>query len=150
MTPKTRKELQDRVDKSLQEIRIVLPGTQALLGFQFVAFFNVSFSSLSSNLQLYHLFNLILVTISTLLLIAPVGFGEIRENGRNTARLLKFTSRMITTAMLFLLMGLAGDIFVAASLLSNHTQIIPALAAVVTFIAGFTLWFGLMFAKRDS
>lgn len=148
MKSKTSTQLKDRIDESLQEIRIVLPGTQALLGFQFVAFFNTSFNSLSPNLQMYHLVNLLLVTISTILLIAPVGFQQILENGRNTERLLRYTSRVITMAMFFLLVGLSGDIFVAGSMLDQPSNILPAAVSITTFIFGFTLWFGVTSAKR--
>lgn len=138
----------DRINKILQEIRIVLPGTQALLGFQFVAFFNAAFKTLPPHLQLYHLVNLLLVTCSTILLITPVGFQEIRERGRNTERFIRFTSRVITIAMFFLLIGMTGDVFVAGYLLQEQVPLVPALAAGLVGTFGFVMWFGLIMYKR--
>jgi hypothetical protein len=148
--PQEKDKTSSRTNQILQEIRIVLPGTQALLGFQFIAFFNPSFKSLSPHLQTYHLINLLLVTCSTVLLIAPVAFQEILENGHNTERFLRFTSKVITLAMLFLLLGLAGDIFVAGSFLKLTSNIVPAIAAISVGIFGFAMWFGVTFIKRKS
>lgn len=144
----TRKS-QDRINELLQEIRIVLPGTQALLGFQFVAFFNNSFQDLSAGLQGYHLFNLILTTFSTILLITPVAYHELADDGRNTEELLKFTSRLITAAMLCLLASLSGDVFVAANLLRTIPNVAPWLAAGTTLIFGVTMWFVLSLLRRN-
>jgi hypothetical protein len=139
---------QSRRDAILQEIRIILPGTQALLGFQFVAFFNTAFKELSAALQLYHLVNLLLTTLCAILLIAPVAYQEIRTNGKYTERWLNFTSRSLTLSMVFLLLGLSGDIFIAATLLESNANFIPYLAAFGTFLTGSILWFGLMLFKR--
>jgi hypothetical protein len=146
--PQEKDKTGSRTNQILQEIRIVLPGTQALLGFQFIAFFNPSFKTLSSHLQMYHLINLLLVTCSTVLLIAPVAYQEILENGHNTERFLRFTSRVITLAMLFLLLGLAGDIFVAGSFLKLAGNTIPMIAAISMGIFGFAMWFGITNIKR--
>jgi hypothetical protein len=141
---------QDRVNEILQEIRIVLPGTQALLGFQFIAFFNSSFKELSSSLQAYHLINLVLTTFSVILLITPVAYQEIRENGRNTERWLRFTSKIITVAMLCLLAGLAGDIFIAGNLLQLNSNVLAWIASVFTLSFGMVMWFGITSLKRRN
>jgi uncharacterized membrane protein HdeD (DUF308 family) len=140
----------ERANQLLQEIRIVLPGTQALLGFEFIALFNESFKRLSNSLQMYHLVNLLLITICTVLLISPVAFQELLEDGENSDRFLRFTSRVITLAMFFLLAGLSGDIFVATNLLSKNTHALPAIAAIFTFVFGCVMWFGVMLVKRKT
>jgi hypothetical protein len=140
----------ERVSEVLQEIRIILPGTQALLGFQFIAFFNASFKELSPHLQTYHLINLLLTTCSTILLITPVAYQEIRESGRNTQRWLRFTRKIITAAMICLLAGLAGDLFVATQLINVSSGAVAWLAGLVTFVFGIYMWFGLMLMKRKS
>jgi hypothetical protein len=133
-------QVKRRMDEALQEIRIVLPGTQALLGFQFVAFFNTAFKELSSSLQAYHLVNLLFTTCCTVLLITPVAYHELREDGRHTERWLRFTSRMLSLAMLFLLAGLAGDIFVAANMLNMAVPLRIGAAGFV-FLFGALMWF---------
>ncbi len=120
-----------------------------MLGFQFIAFFNTSFKELSPSLQIYHLVNLLLVAGCTILLIAPVAYQEILENGRGSKKFLKFTSRVLTAAMLFLLVGLAGDIYVAGTLLADESNIIPVIAAITVFIFGFIMWFGITLAKLN-
>ncbi len=142
------KENKDRSNAILQEIRIILPGTQALLGFQFVAFFNASFKDLSEGLQIYHLINLLLTTLCAILLIAPVAYQEILSNGRNTERWLRFTSRCLTLSMVCLLLGLSGDIFIAGTMLRSGPAALPYIAAIGTLLAGSSLWFGIMFVRR--
>lgn len=72
--PKQHPDLKRDTDQILQGIRIVLPGTQALIGFQFIAFFNPVFQELPSNLKTLHFIALLLSITCSLLLIAPVSF----------------------------------------------------------------------------
>ena len=46
MTQDDRADLAERITHVLEELRVVLPGTQALLGFQLVAVFSTGFASL--------------------------------------------------------------------------------------------------------
>ena len=142
------KKSRERVNQLLQEIRIVLPGTLALLGFQFIAFFNESFNKLSTGLQYYHLVNLLFITGATILLIAPVAFQELFENGRSTKRFLQFTSRVIAVALFFLLIGLSGNVFVACTFLGKSGYVVPALAAAAIFLFGLAMWFGVSLIQR--
>jgi small neutral amino acid transporter SnatA (MarC family) len=50
--------------------------------------------------------------------------------------------------MFFLLLGLAGDVFVAGYLLKLNWQVFSAAAGALVFIFGFVMWFGLTMAKR--
>src|SRR4051812_21641792 len=56
----------------LEECRMVLPGVQALFGFQLIAVFNQGFDEkLSSGQQQLHFAALFLVAVSTALLMTP-------------------------------------------------------------------------------
>lgn len=56
----------------LEECRMVLPGVQALFGFQFVAVFSSEFGrQLSAREQLAHLIALLLVATAAALVMAP-------------------------------------------------------------------------------
>ncbi len=66
--------LKDQVEEGLQEIRVVLPGTQALLGFQFATFFTATFENLTYYLKYIHLASLGFITASIIVLMSAVAF----------------------------------------------------------------------------
>jgi hypothetical protein len=134
---------QKRTDEILQEIRIILPGTQALLGFQFIAFFNNGFINLSTGMQLYHLGNLLLTTLCAVLLITPVALHEIWETGRATTVWVRFTRRLMNGAMFCLITGLAGDVFVAGQLIKGAQRLAIIAIAGAVWAIGMIMWFGL-------
>ena len=76
--PEQRESLEDETRAILEEARMVLPGVQALLGFQLVAVFNARFEDLPSELQIVHLVALIAVAVSMSLVMSP----EISPNCR--------------------------------------------------------------------
>jgi hypothetical protein len=72
-----RKELPlpETVIHLLEECRMVLPGIQALFGFQFITVFNASFADkLTSTEQRLHLLALGLVAIAGALVMAPAAY----------------------------------------------------------------------------
>jgi len=131
---------QRSADQILQGIRIVLPGTQALMGFQFIAFFNPVFQGLSSGLKHLHFITLVLTIACSLFLIAPVSFQQISEAGHPTDRFLAYTRKMLAIAMFCLLLAISGDIYVAARTAGLSHTATGAMAAVL-FSAGMFLWY---------
>lgn len=64
--------LADATKYLLEECRMVLPGVQALFGFQLIAVFNTAFSDkLSHGEQSVHLLALALVAIAVALIMSP-------------------------------------------------------------------------------
>lgn len=142
--------LKAKADELLQEIRIVLPGTQALLGFQFVVFFNPVFQGLSAGLQFFHYATLTLTMLSTIALIAPVAYQQIREGGQTTKRFINFSSNMLTGSMALLLLALSGDAYIAARLIRTNTNLFAILMAAAIFAVGAGTWFVYTLLKRNS
>lgn len=133
-------DIQRSADEILQEIRIVLPGTQALLGFQFVAFFNPVFQALSIELKYLHFATLIVTAVCSILLVAPVAFQQIGEDGRTTGRFLRVARRMLNWAMLLLLVAFTANVFLAAKTI-QMPLVGTILATGVVFVAGGLLWY---------
>lgn len=147
--PKNIEELKRNADQILQGIRIVLPGTQAVMGFQFIAFFNPVFQNLPSSFKTLHFVTLILSILCSLCLIAPVAFQQIGEDGRVTNRFLRFTKRMLSIAMLFLLLSVVGDLYVAAKVISIDAKIALVISTAL-FSIGMFLWYGYALVRRNS
>ncbi len=67
----------------LEESRMVLPGIQALFGFQLIAVFNQGFAEkLAPAEQIVHLLAFALVAIATALIITPAAYHRQAERER--------------------------------------------------------------------
>src|SRR5215204_2943650 len=94
-----RASLEERITHVLEELRVVLPGTQALLGFQFVAVFSNGFESLQQWQKDVHFASLLLVTLSGLLLMTPAAYHRIVNEGGDTEAMHMFATRSLMLAM---------------------------------------------------
>src|SRR5882724_6111902 len=89
---KSRAKLQDRIEQVLTETRVVLPGAQALLGFQFATVLVDGFEKLPSASKYVHLTSLTLMALSIVLLMAPAAYHRIVEKGEESERFHRFAS----------------------------------------------------------
>src|SRR5690348_9471881 len=91
-----RLQLKDETRTAVEEARMVLPGIQALFGFQLIAVFNQRFSELSSQAQLLHLTSIGFVTLSIALVMAPAAYDRIAERGWASRHFITLTSRLLS------------------------------------------------------
>ena len=140
-------DLATKIEQVLTEARVVLPGAQALLGFQFAAILMDAFEKLPRTSQVVHLVSLGLIAASIVLLISPAAFHRIVERGLDTERLHRFSSAMVLCAMVPLAFGIAGDCYVVLDKVLDSASLAITLAGV-SLIFFFGLWFGLTLALR--
>ena len=76
--------LKDKIDDVLTEARVVIPGAQALLGFQLIVMLNEGFEKLPAVSKYVHLASLLLIMLSTILLMTPAAYHRIVEQGEDT------------------------------------------------------------------
>ena len=140
-------DLDKKIKHVLTEVRVVLPGAQALLGFQFITFLMEGFNLLPTASKYIHLASLAMVALSTILLITPAAYHRVVEEGENTAHFHRFASRMILMAMIPLALGVTGDFFVVVRKITGSVSLSAAAAGVMLlFFYGF--WFGLMLYRK--
>jgi hypothetical protein len=76
-------KLDEQADKTgreaIEEARMVLPGIQALFGFQLIAVFNERFKELTEDEQLIHFSATVLVTIAIALIMTPAAYHRLAE-----------------------------------------------------------------------
>ena len=77
----------------LIECRVVLPGAQALLGFQLIIMWMTAFYKIPQVWKLLHLASLTSVAICTILLIMPAAYHRIVEQGEDSEMLHHITAR---------------------------------------------------------
>ncbi len=142
-------KITEKIKQVLTEIRMVLPGSQALLGFQFVIIVMSNFDKLPASSRFMHLASLTAVAISTILLITPAAYHRIVERGEDSERFHNFAGRLLLWAMFFLALGLAGDFYVIARKISNSVPF-AIWSAAVLFLFFCGLWFGYCWWKRQQ
>jgi hypothetical protein len=133
-------ELSEAVSHLLEECRMVLPGIQALFGFQLVAVFNQRFEKISSFDQYLHLAATFVVAISAGLVMTPAAFHREVEPSAVSQKLVTLSTRLLLISMGLLSVGIALDFFVIAALVVE-TPIAAAAIASGLFVSVTFLWF---------
>lgn len=104
-------KLGDAVEYALEEARMILPGIQALFGFQLVAVFNQRFNEVFDGFQQgLHLAALALVALAMALAMTPAAYHRQVERGRISERLLRVASSFIGWAMAPLMCAVSIDL----------------------------------------
>jgi hypothetical protein len=133
--------LQDRIKQVLTEGRVILPGTQALLGFQLVSFLTEAFQKLPKPVQVVHLVALGFVVLSATFLITVPAYHRIGEGGGESEHFLRVASRLLLSALAALALGISMDFFVVVLKVTGSMAV--ALAAAAGALGVFSaLWFG--------
>jgi hypothetical protein len=140
-------DLNDRVKQVLTETRVVLPGAQALLGFQFATVLVEGFGKLPNTAKLIHLASLGLVGLATILLMTPPAYHRIVEEGCATEHFHRFTSRTLLGAMAVLALGISLD-FGVVVLHVAHSVMIASASGAAALAIFYGLWFGYTALRR--
>ncbi len=141
--------LTDKIKHVLTECRVVLPGAQALLGFQFIAVLMESFEKLPAASKYVHLASLCLIALTVVFLMTPAAYHRIVEQGEDTEHFHRFASRMVIAAMVPLALGLCGDVYVVVQKVLDST-LVGVVAALVVLALFWELWFGLTIYRRTQ
>jgi hypothetical protein len=129
--------LNDAATHLLEECRTVIPGMQALFGFQLIAVFNQTFSErLSSTEQRLHIVAIMLVVVAIALSMAPAALHRRTEPMAISQRFINVSSRLLMWSMVPLVAGMCIDIFLVArlGLTSRLNALIVAAATLVVFV----------------
>jgi hypothetical protein len=134
-------------DHVIEECRMVLPGVQALFGFQLVAVFSERFDkALSANEKLLHLGSIALVTVAIALIMTPAAYHRLTAPDRVTAHFIRLATRLLMLGMPVLIAGLTIDAYLVARLIGGAR--LAAVAAALLAVLFAALWFGLPLASR--
>jgi hypothetical protein len=139
--------LKDEMRNVVEETRMVIPGVQALFGFQTMAVFNQRFTELPDAAVRAYLAGLAFLAVSIALLMAPAAFHRMSERGQVSRALINLSSRLLAWGMVPLMLGIVLDVFVVtlAALDESRTAAAGGLAALVLFTL---LWFVLPAFRR--
>lgn len=129
-----------KIDQMLTEARVILPGAQALLGFQLTVTLTRAFEQLPERVQLLHAAALCCVGFAVILLMTPAALHRISFAGEDTPDFLRLGSGFVIAAPLFLAVGIAGDLFVATykAIVSQALSLAVASASMILLVL---FWF---------
>jgi hypothetical protein len=129
-----------RIRQLLTEARVVLPGVQALFGFQLVAVMMPAFEKLPPPWKYLHLAALAMVTLSIILLVSLTAVHRLAFAGAESDRFVAIGTRLLLAAMIPLALGIAGDVAVAVAKVTGSPPWSAGLGVLAWLIlAG--LWF---------
>lgn len=142
-------ELKDKIKHVLTEARVVLPGAQALLGFQFITTLMEAFEKLPLSLRYVHLSSLVLVSLSIVLLMTPAAYHRLVERGEETEHFHRFASRILIASMIPLALGVTGDFFIVVNKITAST-VAAIISATLMLLFFYGFWFGLTLYRRSQ
>jgi len=133
--------LTDSAEFILDECRMVLPGIQALFGFQLIAVFNSGFKGeLTAAEQRLHLLAIVMVVVATAMIMTPAAYHRQTGANRLTPRFIKLSTRLLLWSMFPLALGICLDVFLIARVVLSG-GIAAAILAALLFAMIITLWF---------
>ena len=116
-----RQSIKDEMITVIEEARMVLPGVQALFGFQLIAVFSATFDSLSHAERRLHLLAMALVALTIVLIMAPAAFHRIAKQGWMSRWLIDTTSNFLTASMAVLMVALSVEFGLVGGLILRDT-----------------------------
>jgi hypothetical protein len=132
--------LSQAVTHILEECRMVLPGIQALFGFQLVAVFNATFwEKLSASEQRIHLLALGLLAVAIALVMTPAAYHRRVEPETVSRNFVLLSTRVLRWSLVPLAGAICLDLYLIARLIlqSQIAGVLVSALALVVFIA---LW----------
>lgn len=140
--------LSTRIEQVLMEARIIIPGAQALLGFQLTVMLTNAFDELAASGKIVHAVALGCVAINICLLMTPAALHRMSFAGEDSEQFLRMGSAIVIAAPAFLAAGIAGDIYVVF-LKALHSGPPAIGAAIAAFVMAVGLWYALPLALRS-
>jgi Family of unknown function (DUF6328) len=144
-------KLDDQADKTgrevIEEARMVLPGIQALFGFQLIAVLSERFKELTEDERLIHFSATVLVTIAIALIMTPAAYHRLAEQTTISKFFVWLASWLIAGAMVPLMLGLTLEVYLLGLLVIGEPKASLAIATAL-FGVFLMLWFVFPAAMR--
>ena len=136
-----RESLSEEATHVLEESRMVLPGVQAILGFQLIAAFNQRFTQFDKSEQTLHYAAFFLVALAMALILAPACYHRQAERGTVSRRFIVLASAALTAAMAPLAIGICLDAYLlGVMILGDRLPSLAGASALLAVLIG--LWYG--------
>jgi hypothetical protein len=132
--------LHAKVEQMLTEARVLIPGAQALLGFQMAVMLTSGFGRIPESSKLIHVAALCSIAFAVILLMAPAAFHRISYGGEDSEEFHGLGSKFLIVAALPLAAGIALDLYVAVTKAVDSSTIGATIAGAAAVIL-LALWY---------
>jgi len=127
----------------LDECRMLLPGIQALFGFQLIAVFNQVFSEkLSSLEQQLHLLAIGLVVLTTIIIMTPAAYHRQMEVQKVTQDFIHLATTLMLVSMIPLAISICLEFYLVGQIILGNTGL-AVLLSIGLFMMFFVFWIAL-------
>jgi len=127
----------------VDEARMLLPGIQALFGFQLIAVFNQTFSQILTPFeQRIHLLAIALIVLTSIILITPAAYHRQMEIQDVSEDFIHLATKLILTSMVPLAMSICLDFYLISRIILNNTAL-SLIFSIGMFLLFVIFWFGL-------
>jgi hypothetical protein len=143
--------LKTKIEQLLTEARLIIPGGQALFGFQFIAMLTTGFDRLPDTAKLVHAAALCLVGLNVITMMTPAALHRLSFGGEDSLRFLRMGSALVITGPAFLATGMAAEIYVVfiKALNSPAAASSASVAAFLILVSFWYLWPLALRLKQD-
>jgi hypothetical protein len=139
--------LSTKVEQVLIEARVIIPGAQALFGFQFIAMLTAGFDELPQTSKIVHALALGLVAMNVVLLMTPAALHRLSFDGADSENFLRAASALVIAAPLFLAAGISAESYVVLGKVTD-SQAVAAGYAVATLALLVGFWYAVPLIAR--
>ncbi len=131
----------------IEECRMILPGIQALFGFQLVAVFNSAFSEKLSPLeQRLHLLSIALIGVAIVIIMTPAAYHRQTDPEDITQRFITLSTRLLLLSMAPLALSICLDVYLISRVIL-HDALLSLLITLGLLIVFIILWFVLPYSE---
>ena len=138
-----------KIEQLLTEARIIIPGAQALFGFQFVAMLTTGFDHLPQASKVVHALALGFIAINVVLLMMPAALHRLSYGGEDSEEFLRIGSALVIAAPFFLAGGIATETYVVLQKVIEDIGW-SAVGACAAFLVIVLCWYALPVLLRAS
>src|SRR5205085_12197600 len=89
------------------------------------------------------------IALCSIFLMTPAAFHRIAEHGEDTERLHTFSSHMLLAAMVFLALGIAGDVLVVVQKVTESSAWALG-SSLLTLLVFYGVWFGYIWLRKTD
>jgi hypothetical protein len=124
----------------LDECRMVLPGIQALFGFQLIVVFSDGFArDLTERERWLHLAAITMTSISVALIMAPAAYHRFSGAREVSSEFIRISTRLLLASMAPLALSISADVYLIARLIAGAFA--ASAIAAASFALFVLMWF---------
>jgi hypothetical protein len=138
-SPTPQQRFDSEMRNIIEEARVILPGVQALFGFQTIAVFNERFGELETYAKVCHVLGLAMVMVTIAMIMTPAVYYRACA-GNATEHMAKLSSKMIHRGVGPLMLGLSLDMFTVVFVVTSNLAVSIA-GAIATFLLFIFVWY---------